>query len=420
MPKSFDKKLGLTVLVASLGYFVDIYDLQLFNIVSKESLRGIGITDENLIKTLDYSLFLWQMSGIIIGGFIWGVLGDKRGRKKILFGSILIYSAANIANAFVTNVEAYSIIRFITGIGLAGELGAAVTLINESMSKEKRGVGTMIIVTMGALGAVAAVGIHNIHLSFFGLESWQTSYIIGGMLGLLLLFMRFQTFESEMFDKVEKEKVQRGNFFMLFKTKERTLRYLSCIAIGLPVWFCVGLLIKFSEKFASVLEVDGTINPTTCIIFCYLGLSGGDLISGFISQFLKSRKKIIFFYLGTTVFISLHFLLVHHHSVTTFYVLAALLGATTGYWVLFVSNAAEQFGTNIRSTVASTVPNFVRGSTVPIVLTFKAMEPSLGVINSALIIGGITIAIAAIALADRKSTRLNSSHEWISRMPSSA
>ncbi len=399
MPKSFDKKLSLTILVASLGYFVDIYDLQLFNIVSKESLRGIGITDENLIKTLDYSLFLWQMSGIILGGLIWGILGDKRGRKKILFGSILIYSLANIANAFVTNVEAYSIIRFITGIGLAGELGAAVTLINESMSKEKRGIGTMIIVTMGALGAVAAVGIHKLQFTMLGLESWQMSYIIGGCLGLLLLFMRFQTFESEMFDKVEKQKVQRGNFFMLFKTKERALRYLSCIAIGLPVWFCVGLLIKFSDKFATVLEVEGTIDPTTCIIFCYLGLSGGDLISGFISQFLKSRKKIIFFYLGTTVIISLYFLLVHHHSVNTFYALAALLGATTGYWVLFVSNAAEQFGTNIRSTVASTVPNFVRGSTVPIVLSFKYIEPSFGIINSALIIGGVTIGIAVIALA---------------------
>ncbi len=399
MPKSFDKKLGLTILVASLGYFVDIYDLQLFNIVSKESLRGIGITDENLIKTYDYSLFLWQMSGIILGGLIWGILGDKRGRKKILFGSILIYSLANIANAFVTNVEAYSIIRFITGIGLAGELGAAVTLINESMSKEKRGIGTMIIVTMGALGAVAAVGIHKLQFTMLGLESWQMSYIIGGCLGLLLLFMRFQTFESEMFDKVEKQKVQRGNFFMLFKTKDRVLRYLSCIAIGLPVWFCVGLLIKFSDKFATVLEVEGTIDPTTCIIFCYLGLSGGDLISGFISQFMKSRKKIIFFYLGTTVIISLYFLLVHHHSVNTFYALAALLGATTGYWVLFVSNAAEQFGTNIRSTVASTVPNFVRGSTVPIVLTFKYIEPTFGVINSALLIGGVTISIAVIALA---------------------
>jgi MFS family permease len=399
MPKSFDKKLGLTILVASLGYFVDIYDLQLFNIVSKESLRGIGITDENLIKTYDYSLFLWQMSGIILGGLIWGILGDKKGRKKILFGSILIYSLANIANAFVTNVEAYSIIRFITGIGLAGELGAAVTLINESMSKEKRGIGTMIIVTMGALGAVAAVGIHKLQFTMLGLESWQMSYIIGGCLGLLLLFMRFQTFESEMFDKVEKQKVQRGNFFMLFKTKDRVRRYLSCIAIGLPVWFCVGLLIKFSDKFATVLEVEGTIDPTTCIIFCYLGLSGGDLISGFISQFMKSRKKIIFFYLGTTVIISLYFLLVHHHSVNTFYALAALLGATTGYWVLFVSNAAEQFGTNIRSTVASTVPNFVRGSTVPIVLTFKYIEPTFGVINSALLIGGVTISIAVIALA---------------------
>lgn len=395
--KHLSRNLKLTILVASLGYFVDIYDLQLFNIVSKSSLKGIGITDTATIEHYDYLLFLWQMGGTIFGGLLWGIIGDKKGRKKILFGSILIYSLANLANAFVTNVEMYSLIRFIAGVGLAGELGAAVTLINESMDREKRGIGTMIIVTMGALGAVAAVGVSKISLAIPGLQNWQLAYIIGGVLGLLLLFLRFQTFESGLFDTMEK-KVQKGNFLMLFTNKNRLLRYLACIAIGLPVWFCVGLLIKFSGKFASVLQVNGTIDPTTCIVFCYLGLSVGDLISGGFSQWTKSRKKIIFAYLTTTILISLYFLLVKGHSVFTFYTLSFLLGATTGYWVLFVSNAAEQFGTNIRATVASTVPNFVRGSTVPIVLSYKALEPHFGEINSALIMGAITISLAIAAV----------------------
>ena len=265
------------------------------------------------------------------------------------------------------------------------------------MDREKRGIGTMIIVTMGALGAVAAVGVSKISLGISGLQNWQMAYIIGGVLGLLLLFLRFQTFESGLFDTMEK-KVTKGNFLMLFTNRNRLMRYLACIAIGLPVWFCVGLLIKFSGKFAGVLEVTGSIDPTTCIVFCYLGLSVGDLISGGFSQLFKSRKKIIAAYLGTTVIISLYFLLVKGHSVFTFYTLAFLLGATTGYWVLFVSNAAEQFGTNIRATVASTVPNFVRGSTVPIVLSYKALEPHFGEINSALIMGAITLSLAFVAV----------------------
>lgn len=395
--KHLSRNLKLTILVASLGYFVDIYDLQLFNVVSKASLKGIGITDPATIDHYDYLLFLWQMSGTIFGGLLWGIIGDKHGRKKILFGSILIYSLANLANAFVTNLEMYSLIRFIAGVGLAGELGAAVTLINESMDREKRGIGTMIIVTMGALGAVAAVGVSKIALDIPGIQNWQLAYIIGGVLGLLLLFLRFQTFESGLFDTMSKQ-VKKGNFLMLFSNRNRLMRYLACIAIGLPVWFCVGLLIKFSSKFAAVLHVTGTIDPTTCIVFCYLGLSVGDLISGGFSQWIRSRKKIIFAYLITTMLISLYFLLVYGHSVFTFYTLSFLLGATTGYWVLFVSNAAEQFGTNIRATVASTVPNFVRGSTVPIVLSYKALEPHFGEINSALIMGAITISLAIAAV----------------------
>ena len=397
---SNNKQLWLTIVVASLGYFVDIYDLQLFNIVSKESLAGIGITDSNLIKNLDYSLFLWQMGGIILGGILWGILGDKQGRKKILFGSILLYSAANIANAFVTNIEMYMLVRFIAGVGLAGELGAAVTLISETMDKEKRGLGTMIIVTAGAMGAVAAVGISKLHFTFFGLQNWQTAYIIGGCLGLTLLFLRFQTFESGLYDSLELPKNKKGNFLLIFSNRNRALRYLSCIAIGLPVWFCVGILIKFAPDFAKALNMAGSIHidHTTCIVACYLGLSVGDLISGFLSQYFRSRKSIIFSYLFITVLVCAYFLYVENHSEFVFYSLSFLIGASTGYWVLFVTNAAEQFGTNIRSTVASTVPNFVRGSTVPLVLSFKALESHFTIIQSATILGMITIGLAILAV----------------------
>lgn len=278
-----------TIAVASLGYFVDIYDLQLFNIISKASLTGIGITDPKELEKWDYLLFLWQMGGMLVGGLLWGWLGDVKGRKQILFGSILLYSSANIANAFVGNVESYSVIRFIAGLGLAGELGAAITLVSEIMDKEKRGYGTMVIVTMGALGAIGAVFVSKISLPMFGLAPWQTSYIIGGILGLLLLTLRVGTFESSLFEHTSKQSKSRGNFLLLFKTKERALRYLACIALGLPVWYCVGILIKFSKTFAllSNLQIDVSLG----IVFTYLGLSFGDLLSSLLSQYFKSRKK---------------------------------------------------------------------------------------------------------------------------------
>jgi MFS family permease len=384
-----------TVAVASLGYFVDIYDLQLFNIISKASLMGIGITEPKEIDKWDYLLFLWQMGGMLAGGLLWGWLGDVKGRKQILFGSILLYSAANIANAFVQSVEMYSLIRFIAGLGLAGELGAAITLVSELMDKEKRGYGTMVIVTMGALGAVGAVFVSKLSVPFFGLASWQTSYIIGGVLGLLLLTLRVGTFESSLFEQCEKSTAQRGNFLLLFKTKERAFRYLACIAMGLPVWYCVGILIKFSKTFAlfSNLQID----VSTGIVFTYLGLSFGDLMSSILSQYFRSRKKTIKLYLWLTVIVTSTYLLVHPVGISFFYFLCFALGTATGYWALFVSMSAELFGTNIRATVASTTPNFVRGAVVPLVLSFKAMENEIGSINSAVILGIITIGLALIS-----------------------
>ncbi len=394
-----NRALWPTVLVASLGYFVDIFDLQLFNIVSKASLQGIGITDPALLDQYDYTLFLWQMSGMLIGGLVWGILGDIKGRRKILMGSILIYSLANIANAFVTDIHWYAIVRLIAGIGLAGELGAAITLVNEILKKESRGYGTMVIVTMGALGAVAAVYINKMNLAMFGLAQWQIMYIIGGLLGLLLLTLRAGTHESQMFDEVKNKEVSKGNFFMLFANRKRAVHYLACIALGLPVWFCVGVLVKFSGKFASIGEATGgTFEVGQAIVFTYLGLSAGDMMSSYLSQLFKRRKSIVIAYLVTCLAVILIFLLGRGYSVSFYYFLCFLIGAATGYWALFVTIASETFGTNIRATVTTTVPNFVRGATVPIVLSFKGLASSMGEVNAALLVGGICMLLSFLAI----------------------
>jgi len=394
-----NRALWPTVLVASLGYFVDIFDLQLFNLVSRESLTSIGITDPKLIAEYDYTLFLWQMTGMIIGGLLWGILGDKRGRKKILLGSILLYSLANIANAFVTTIGQYEIVRLLAGIGLAGELGAAITLINEIIKKEKRGYGTMVIVTMGALGAVAAAYLNKLNLHFAGLEHWQVMYLIGGALGLTLLTLRTGTSESQMFDELQKSDVSKGNFMLIFKNRKRTIQYLSCIALGLPVWFAVGVLIKFSVTFAELKHIHGDpFEIGHAIVYTYLGLSFGDLMSSYLSQIFQNRKKVVIGYLIFSTAVIYYFLLFSDFSVETFYFLCFLIGTATGYWALFVTIASETFGTNIRATVTTTVPNFVRGATVPIVLSFKALASSIGDVNAAMIIGGICLALSFLSL----------------------
>ncbi|MFM7309809.1 MAG: MFS transporter [Flavobacteriales bacterium] len=398
-PKQFSQA-WVTILVASLGYFVDIFDLQLFNIVSKKSLEGIGITDPSLLATYDYSLFLWQMSGMIIGGMIWGVMGDTKGRRSILFGSILLYSLANIANAFVTNVHQYEWIRLLAGLGLAGELGAAITLVNEMMHKEKRGYGTMVIVTMGALGAVAAAYFNEMNWSVFGLAHWQMMYLIGGGLGLMLLFLRMGTHESQIFHELKEDKSsQRGNFLMLFQKRERTLRYLACIGLGIPVWYSVGLLIKFSRDFITTNQGEiGQFNFAVAIMYTYIGLSVGDLFSALLSQLFKNRKKVILGYIIVHAAVVFTFIYATHLSAQSYYILCFLIGGSTGYWALFVTIAAETFGTNIRATVTTTVPNFVRGATIPIVLGYKALEPHLGLHNAAVSLGVISLLIAFISL----------------------
>lgn len=406
MPKQGTKNpFNMVVLVAALGYFVDIYDLQLFNVVSKDSLRGIGILDPVVIERYDYLLFLWQMCGMLVGGLLWGILGDQKGRMSVLFGSILIYSLANVANAFVVDLTQYSIVRFIAGVGLAGELGAAITLVSEIMHRESRGYGTLIVVTMGALGAVAAAVISNNPFVIFGLQPWQMAYIIGGVLGLVLLLLRVSTYESGMFEHMKhNNQIKKGNFLMLFTNRERFKKYIACILVGLPVWFCIGILIKFSDKFAAIVEVVGEVKVGYAIMYAYLGLSVGDLISGLLSQLLKSRKKVVVAYLLFTIVLVFVFLFAKGLTANSYYFLCFLMGCATGYWALFVTIASEQFGTNIRATVTTTVPNFVRGAVVPIILGFKTLEMSMGAVNSALVVGGVCISLAMMAIFSLKET----------------
>jgi MFS transporter, putative metabolite:H+ symporter len=385
-----------TVLVSALGYFVDIYDLILFGIVRVPSLTDLGIKGDELIKVGVYLLNM-QMTGMLIGGIIWGIWGDKRGRLSVLFGSIFLYSAANFANAFVTSVDMYAILRFVAGVGLAGELGAAITLVSEVMTKETRGYGTAIVATIGVSGAIAAAIVGD-------LFSWQTAYIIGGVLGLILLIMRIKMYESGMFKSLQSANVGRGKFLALFTSKDRFLRYAYCILIGLPIWYVVGVLVTFSPEFGKVIGVKEPIVAGKSIMFTYLGLIFGDFASGFLSQIMKSRKKVIGIFISFTSVFILVYLFINGLSLTFFYTLCVLLGFSIGYWAVFVTTASEQFGTNLRSTVTTSVPNFIRGSVVPITLAFEALRHSLGMINSALIVGIICIGIALLALYHLKET----------------
>jgi MFS transporter, putative metabolite:H+ symporter len=388
--------LNTSVLVASLGYFVDIYDLILFGIVRVPSLTSLGVAQNKLID-VGILLLNLQMAGMLIGGIIWGILGDKKGRISVLFASIFLYSLANIGNAFVTSINAYGALRFIAGLGLAGELGAAVTLVSELLPKEQRGYGTSIIAGIGVSGAIFAAIIGE---NF----TWQTAYIMGGVLGFLLLILRLKMFESGIYKSIAEKKISKGNFLKLFTDRKRFIKYLNCILIGTPIWFVVGVLITFSPEFGRVLKVTGPVTAGNAILFTYAGLIFGDFISGFLSQWVKSRKRIL------TVFISLTFILVPVYlflrglSPAQFYGLCVLLGFAIGYWAIFVTVAAENFGTNLRATVATTVPNFIRGSVIPITLGFEYFKNSVGIIYSALIVAVITVIIALVSLNNLEET----------------
>ncbi len=384
------------VIVAALGYFVDIYDLLLFNIVRIPSLQAIGLKGQEL--QMGAFLHNIQMIGMVFGGILWGVLGDKRGRLSVLFGSIILYSAANLLNAFIVDFQQYAILRFFAGVGLAGELGAGVTLVAETLPKDLRGYGTTLVATVGVLGAVLAGIVADIF-------DWRVCYMIGGGLGFLLLLLRIGVHESGMFAELKsKSDVARGNFGMLFSSKTRFVRYLRCILIGVPVWYVIGILVAFAPEFARVLGATGEVKASKSILFCYAGLSAGDFASGYLSQLLKSRLKPVLIFLGICVLFSVIYFNAHGFSPEGIYALCFGLGFGTGYWAVLVTIAVEQFGTNLRATAGTTVPNFVRGSLVPVSLTFLAMKSSLGLIGSAALTGMVVFTIALFALRGLRET----------------
>jgi putative MFS transporter len=398
--------LSIPVIVAALGYFVDIYDLLLFGIVRIPSLQSLGLTGDELTSEGE-SVLTWQMWGLLIGGIIAGVIGDIKGRLSVLFGSIILYSFANIANGFVETVDQYKWIRFIAGLGLAGELGAGITLVSEMVSKHKRGIATSLVAGIGLTGAVVA---------FFMKENfhWRTCYFIGGGLGLLLLILRVSVFESGMFQEMKKQDVQRGNFFMLFTNLDRFRRYICGILIGLPTWFVIGVLVTFSSEFAKHFGIKEKVDPGKAIMFAYAAISIGDIVIGFVSQWFKSRKKALFLFYGiTTLFIILFFTIQQDGSAAQMYVICAGLGFGTGFWAIFVTMGAEQFGTNIRATAATTIPNMVRGMLAILILPlFKWLRGMEGVgyvkggIYTAIIIMAITV-IAALLTKETYGKDLN-------------
>ncbi|WP_316766939.1 MFS transporter [Pedobacter frigiditerrae] len=396
MNPSNKRNVTLIIIVAALGYFVDIYDLILFSVVRVASLKSLGVSADDMLS-VGASIINSQMFGMLVGGILWGILGDKKGRLSVLFGSIIVYSLANIANGFVTTVPAYIVIRFIAGVGLAGELGAGITLVTESMSKENRGYGTMIVAGVGLFGAVAAALIG-------GHYAWQTSYFIGGGMGLLLLFLRVGLAESGLFKEAKEANIQRGNMWMLFNNGSRFKKYLCCILIGLPLWFVVGVLITFSPEFGKALGATGIINAGKGIMYCYIGIAVGDVVAGFLCQMLKSRKKVMLIFLLLTAVAIVVYLYSTGLTPDTFVWLSLFLGFASGYWATFVTIASEQFGTNLRATVTTTVPNFVRGSVVAVTLSFQFLKGQYGILQGAMIVGFVCLVIALIALSQLKET----------------
>lgn len=380
---------SVPVIVGALGYFVDIYDLLLFGIIRKPSLASLGLSPEQVLSQGEFIISI-QMIGLMIGGILWGVMGDKKGRLSVLFGSILLYSLANIANGMVQTVNQYALLRFIAGIGLAGELGAGVTLVSELLSKEKRGIGTSMVAGIGLTGAVVA---YFISKQF----DWRVCYYIGGAMGLILLVLRVGVFESGMFKEVKEMEVSRGNFFSFFTNKERFFKYMKCILIGLPTWFVIGVLVSFADKFATEFGITEPVSPGKAIMYAYVGISVGDILIGLLSQVLKSRKHALYiFYVLTMIFMALFFMQKGGSS-STMYLLCGGLGFATGFWAIFVTIAAEQFGTNLRATAATTVPNMVRGALPLILLLFKVLREATDYVTGATITAVIIMAITWIA-----------------------
>lgn len=386
----------LPVWVAALGYFVDVYDLLLFNIVRVPSLKDLGL-DEQSVSLMGGSIYNYQQAGLLLGGILWGILGDKRGRLSVLFGSIITYSLANVACGFVQNPEMYAWFRFAAGLGLAGELGAGITLVSEILPKHLRGYGSSIVASVGLLGAVVAF----LTVQMF---DWRTTYFVGGGLGLGLLLMRVSVLESGMYKRITHETVSRGNFLAFFTNGDRFLRYIRCMGIAIPTYFAIGLLATFGNEFGKALGIPDEIQAGRCVMYTYIGMVVGDLSSGFLSQWLRSRRKAIGLMIGLTLFFVLIYLFGSIQTAQTFYFVCMGLGFSIGYIAMFLTVTAESFGTNLRATATTSVANNVRAATLLIIPAFQMLKPQVGVIQAAAIVGAVCFLLSFWALFTMEET----------------
>lgn len=395
MKKPSDLKIKLTILIAALGYFVDIYELLLFSIVRKPSLLGVGVEDSSIpLLEASAKVINWQMVGLLIGGIVWGILGDKKGRLSVLFGSIILYSVANFATGYVQTVDQYAWARFIGGIGLAGELGAGITLVSELLPRSKRGIGTSLVAGIGLLGAVFAYFVFKLT------QDWRLCYKIGGVLGIFLLILRVSIAESLMYANAKATNIQRGNFFMFFTNAKRFKKYMLAILIGLPTWYVIGILLNFSNRFGADLYTGSLIDSGKSTMFGYIGISLGDITIGMVSQYFRSRKKALYIFYGLTIISCFLYFSSLNNSDSRMYLICGLLGFSAGFWAIFVTMGAEQFGTNLRATAATTIPNMVRGSLPLMNMLFLNLfyeSWSWSIIQSGIVTGIIVMAIAIVA-----------------------
>jgi MFS transporter, putative metabolite:H+ symporter len=389
------KKIYILVAVAAIGYFITVYSLILFSVVRTPSFKDIDVPSGDFLST-GLDILNWQMIGLLIGAVFWGILGDTKGRKSVLFGSILIYSIANLLNSQVHTVTEYAICRFIAGFGLSGELGIGITLVSEIMPPKNRGVGTTIIGSIGLLGAVLAPIVNT----NFG---WRTAYILGGVVGLALLFLRGFVEESNMFGDLDKKNVRRGDIVMFFNPK-RFIKLLQCVIVGLPVYFVVGLLITAAPEFGKALGVNPIPEAGQAVMYAYIGMSIGDIFCGFLSQALRSRKKALLTFSALSGFTIALYLYLHGQSLSSFYWMCGISGFGVGFWALINTNTAEQFGTNLRATAATLSPNLIRASLIPIAALFTALKGNMGLIQSATIVGFLCVAISIISVLTLEET----------------
>ena len=389
---------ALPVIVSALGFFVDVYDMLIFSIVRVPSLQSLGLSEIDVSRAGTFILNC-QQAGLVVGGILWGVLGDRRGRMSVLFGSIITYSLTNIACGFVQDVNTYALLRFIAGVGLSGEIGAAMVLVSEILPKEIRGYGSSIVAGIGYLGA----GVAYFTVEYF---NWRTAFWVGGGMGLALLLLRVSVFESSLFSrmKTEHQRVGRGNFLQFFSTWPQTIKYLRFVTIGLPTWFIVGILATFANEFGQALGIAEVVKPGRCVMMVYVGLSGGDLLSGPLSQWLRSRLKAITGLLLFSLMLSTVYLFGGISTAGGLYTVCLLAGFCTGYIAMYLTTVAESYGTNQRNTATTSVPSIVRGLLIPMTLFFQALKPTLGALVAAGILGIVVYGLAFWSLSRMEET----------------